>query len=242
MPRMRIRLWIGLLLTSLSLPLAAEEESGTYDPFEPLNRKIFVFNEGLDEYILEPVARGYRNVTPDPVERGVSNFISNLVDFNNIVNSILQGRVGDAIHSTGRFLANTTIGLGGLFDVASQMGVEQRSADFGQTLATWGVGQGPFLMVPVLGPRTLRSGVGTGVDVYISLPYQSDDSYISWGYTVVEAIDLRAQLLGADELISGDRYIFFRDAYIQRRQYLLSGGVIDDTFSDFEDEEDYEEF
>jgi len=209
------------------------------DPWETVNRKIFVFNDTLDEYVLLPVARGYRRVVPDPAERGVSNFIANVYEFNTIFNSFLQGRPGNAFKSAGRFLLNTTMGLAGLIDVATPMGIEHDPADFGQTLYTWGLDSGPYLVVPVLGPRTVRSAAGNFVDSYLSLPKYMDDgewAYLFWG---VEAIDLRAQLIKADEIITGDRYIFVRNAYLQRRQYFLTG-EIEDSFSEVED--DYVDF
>ena len=144
-----------LLVLALLLPLSSFAEE-TYDPLEPVNRKIYAFNDWADRYVLRPVARGYLYVAPEPVERGVSNFIRNIVDFNIIINSVLQGRLEDSVHSTGRFVVNTTLGLAGFFDVATRIGLERREADFGQTLATWGLGEGPFLMVPILGPRTLQ--------------------------------------------------------------------------------------
>ncbi len=229
-----------LLLTLLAVPLPAAAEE-TYDPFESVNRKIYIFNETTDRYVLKPVAKAYINITPDPVERGVGNFIRNVFEFNTIFNSVLQGRLADSAHSTGRFLINTTLGLGGLFDVASRIGLEHRPADFGQTLATWGVGKGPFLMVPILGPRTLRSGTGTLVDTYASLPYLSGEGEFVSGIAAIQAVDIRAELLKADELIVGDPYIFLREAYMQRRDYFITG-EIDDSFSDYEDEEDFEDF
>ena len=232
----RLLLVFALLVT---LPASAEEE--TYDPFESVNRKIYAFNSATDRYVLRPIARGYVTVTPDPVERGVGNFIRNIFEFNTIFNSLLQGRLADTAHSTGRFLINSTLGVGGLFDVATRIGIEERTADFGQTLYTWGVGEGPFIMVPVLGPRTLRSGVGTLVDTYASLPYLSNEGEIISIVTAIQAVDIRAQLLKADELIIGDPYIFLREAYLQQRNYFLTGEV-QDSFSDFEDEDDYEDF
>jgi len=236
-----------VLLLSVSFALSADEvlileDNRNVDPWEPLNRKIFGFNEGIDRYLLRPVAHGYRLITPDPVETGVTNFLSNIYEFNTIVNSILQGRAGDVVHTTGRLLINTTIGVGGLLDVASGMGVEKRPADFGQTLSVWGVDAGPYLMLPVIGPRTMRGTAGYVFDSYSSLPYLTDDSEIIWSFNGVEAIDVRAQLLRADELISGDKYIFVRNAYLQQREYFLSGGEIDDSFSDYEEGEDFEDF
>lgn len=236
------RFLLFLLMALAPVALQAADEEHSNDPFEPVNRKIYAFNEGLDSYVLRPIAKGYRTITPDPVERGVNNFIGNILEFNTIINSVLQGRAADALHSTGRFFVNTTVGLGGFFDVASSMGAERRQADFGQTLASWGVGEGPFLMLPILGPKTLRSGAGTVVDIYSGIPFLVDDTVVQYGFTAIETIDIRAQLLTADELLSGDRYIFVRDAYRQRREYFNSGGEVDDTFSDFESEEDYEDF
>jgi len=223
-------------------PLWQRIEPQKDDPWEPMNRKIFMFNEGLDRYMLRPVARGYRFVTPDPVEVGVTNFIRNIYEFNTVANSILQGRVDNTIHSLGRLIINTTIGLGGFFDVAAKMGVDRRPADFGQTLFVWGVDSGPFLMVPVSGPRTVRSGTGLVVDSFSSLPALSQGALFNWSFLGVEAIDTRAQLLRADQLISGDKYIFLREAYLSRRETFLNNGVVDDSFSDFEDWEDFEEF
>lgn len=223
-------------------PLWKRIEPEKEDPWEPMNRKIFVFNEGLDRYMLRPVARGYRLVTPDPLEVGVSNFINNIYEFNTIANSILQGRVDNTIHSLGRLVINTTIGLGGFFDVATKMGVERRRADFGQTLFVWGLDSGPFLMVPVSGPRTVRSGTGLVVDSFSSLPSLSQEAAFNWGFLGAEVIDTRAQLLRADQLISGDKYIFVREAYLSRRKTFLNEGVVDDSFSDFEEGENFEEF
>ncbi|MDZ7784805.1 MAG: VacJ family lipoprotein [Halioglobus sp.] len=227
---------------SLDDPLWQQIEPERHDPWEPVNRKIFVVNESLDRYMLRPVARGYRLVTPDPVEKGVNNFIRNIYEFNTIANSILQGRVDNTIHSLGRLVINTTIGLGGFFDVATKMGVDRRPADFGQTLFVWGFDSGPFLMVPVSGPRTVRSGTGLVVDSFSSLPAMSQEVLFNWGFLGIEAIDARAQLLRADQLISGDKYIFVREAYMSRRETFLNDGVVDDSFSDFEEGEDFEEF
>ena len=225
-----------------TLALAQVEEGENIDPWEPVNRKIFAFNEALDGYVLRPVAKGYRKVTPDPVEDGVSNFISNIYEFNTILNATLQGRPALAFDSLGRLVINSTVGLLGLFDVASAIGIPHVEADFGQTMHTWGVDSGPFIMVPVLGPRTVRSGAGQLVDSFASIPYLSDDTLFNFGFRGGEAIDIRAQLLKADELISGDRYIFLRNAYLQRRETFLNGGVIVDDFSDFEEGEEFEDF
>ncbi|MCB1844119.1 MAG: VacJ family lipoprotein, partial [Halioglobus sp.] len=171
-------------------PYGIAADGAMVDPWEPLNRKVFAFNEGLDKYALRPVARGYRFITPDPVENGVTNVLRNIYEFNTVLNSLLQGDVENTIHSLGRMLINTTIGLAGIFDVATPMGVERRPADFDQTLAVWGLESGPFLMVPVAGPRTVRSGFGLVVDSYTTLPSLSDERAFNWGFLAVDAIDL----------------------------------------------------
>lgn len=236
----RQSLFLVLLLSLAPATTAVANED--IDPWEPFNRKVFAFNEGLDRYILKPVARGYRAITPDPVERGVTNFIKNIYEFNTIFNSVLQGRPADAFDSTGRFIINSTVGVLGIFDVATRMGIEHNPADFGQTLAVWGVPSGPYVMLPMLGPRTVRSGSANLVDAYFSLPslYGDDPAYIA--FAVVETIDIRAQLIKADELISGDRYIFVRQVYLQQREAFINEGVIQDSFSDFESGEDFEDF
>lgn len=217
-------------------------EKADIDPWEPLNRKIFVFNDTLDKYVLLPTAKGYRFVMPDPAERSVSNFIANIYEFNSVFNSLLQGRPDHALQSGARFLVNTTVGLAGLLDVATPMGIQRSPADFDQTLYTWGVNSGPFLMLPVLGPRTVRSSAGYLVDTIYSIPSLQDNREWERLFGAVEVIDVRANLIKADDLVTGDRYVFIRNAYLQRREYFLTGGKVEDSFSDFEEGEEYEEF
>ena len=234
----------SLILLLLLLPLgrAWAEEGSTVDPWESVNRKIFAFNETLDRFILRPVARGYAFVMPDAAERGVGNFIANIYEFNHVINSLLQGRLDGAAQNGGRFVVNTTLGILGFFDVATPMGIEPNLADFGQTLAVWGVDSGPFVMLPIFGPRTVRSGVGYYFDVYTSIPALIDNREAAWIFWTIEVIDYRAGLLDAEDLITGDRYIFLRDAYLQTRQTFLNGGVVEDSFSDYEEQGDWEEF
>jgi phospholipid-binding lipoprotein MlaA len=230
-----------LLLLPLGTACAAVEER-EIDPWEPVNRKIFAFNETLDKYILKPTARGYRFVMPDAAERGVSNFIANIYQFNSVINSLLQGRLDGAAQSGGRFVVNSTLGLLGVFDVATPLGIQPHRADFGQTLAVWGFEPGPFVMLPFFGPRTIRSGAGYLFDTYTSIPALIDNREAAWAFWTVEVIDYRASLLDADDLITGDRYIFLRDAYISARETFVNGGVVEDSFSDFEEGEDWEQF
>ena len=235
-----------LLIVSLTLLFSGcastQHVDSERDPWQGFNRSMYSFNDGLDRAILKPAAKGYQAITPDFVEQGVRNFFSNLDDVSVAVNNLLQGKIGNAFSDVGRIVVNSTIGLLGLFDVASPMGLRKHDEDFGQTLGKWGAGSGPYLMLPFFGPRTVRSGVGYFVDTYTSIPYLIDNREAAWAFWTVEVVHYRATLLEADDLISGDRYIFLRDAYLQSRQTFLNGGVVVDDFSDFEEEEDWEEF
>ena len=232
-----------LLILPLSLVQAQVlEEERNIDPLESINRPLFAFNNGLDRLLVRPLAQTYHFVMPDVGERGVGNFFANLYDANAAVNALLQWRLDGALQSSGRFLVNSTAGLLGLIDVATPMGIRPYRTDFGHTLATWGVGSGPYLMVPLFGPRTIRSGTGTIVDVYISPQAGIDNVRVRNSLWGLELIDGRARLLKAEELMSGDRYIFVRDAYLQQREYFVNDGVVEDSFSDFDDggwEEDF---
>lgn len=233
-----------ILLLFLALPVSAalgKEAPVNIDPWESVNRKIFAFNETLDRYILRPAAVGYDWVMPDAAQRGVGNFIANIYEFNSIFYALLQGRPSGAAENTARFMVNTTVGVAGFFDVATRMGIQPNYTDFGQTMAVWGVKKGPFVMLPVFGPRTVRSGVGYFVDTYTSIPALIDSRETAYIFWTVEVVDYRARLLDADDLITGDRYIFVRDAYMQSREAFLNGGVVVDNFSDFEEEDDWEE-
>lgn len=230
----------GVLLAHSSI--AAESAA---DPLEPVNRAVFQFNEVTDRWFLRPVARTYSDLAPAPVQRGIGNALSNLRDVNYALNALFQGRFGDAASSTGRFAMNSTLGLAGVFDVATSAGIESSYADFGQTLSTWGVPAGPFVMLPVIGPSTVRDGAGFAVDAAaLSVPSQvpADDVRVAiWGTAIVHT---RAQLTSLDDLITGDRYIFLRDAYLQRRAGVLGeDATYDDpasdgfeSFGDFDDD------
>jgi phospholipid-binding lipoprotein MlaA len=219
------------------------EKPGAIDPWETFNRKVYTFNDTLDTWVLRPVAKGYKFVLPDVAQQGVSNFILNIYEFNSFFNSLFQGEIAGAGKAGGRFLINSTLGLLGFIDVATPMGIEPFRADFGQTLAVWGVESGPFVMVPVIGPRTVRSTVGYFVDTYSSIPELVNEDAWAWTFWTVEVIDYRARLLDAEDLITGDRYIFLRDAYLSRREAFVNRGIVVDNFSDFEaDAEDWEDF
>ncbi|MDX2465173.1 MAG: VacJ family lipoprotein [Porticoccus sp.] len=228
--------WTMLLLMGflVSSQVVADSAEITQDPWEGFNRKVFIFNDTLDTYALKPVAKGYRAVTPDPVEDGISRMFSNLGEIVNVLNDVLQGKFGQAGNDTGRFLVNTTIGLVGFFDVADDLGLPKNEGeDFGQTLGVWGVGEGPFLMLPLFGPSTLRDGPARIVDQLVN-PISEVD-HVPTRNTIygVDIISTRADLLKAEELVSGDKYSFIRDVYLQRREFLLNDGKVEDDFGSY---------
>ena len=233
---MGVRTRIYSLAAGLLLASTASMAAELADPWEGMNRKVFVFNDTLDSYFLKPVAKGYLAVTPDPVETGVSNFFENLGEVGNILNDVLQWKWGQAANDTGRLLVNSTVGIAGLFDVAQRVGLPRSEGeDFGQTLATWGVGQGPYVVLPFLGPSSLRGLGGMPVDSYAN-PIRYVDHVPTRNSTyAVDLLDTRASLVAAEDLISGDKYSFMRDAFLQRREYLIQDGDVEDDFSGDDD-------
>ncbi|HIX61546.1 MAG TPA: VacJ family lipoprotein [Candidatus Halomonas stercoripullorum] len=221
----------------------AVEDRHPDDPWEGFNRGVFAFNDTLDRAVLKPVARGYRWATPQPVQTGVGNFFSNLGEIRTTLNSLLQGKPGNAGRSTSRFLLNTTVGIAGLWDVATPMGITAEREDFGQTLGVWGVGEGPYLVLPLLGPSTVRDTGGLPLDMVSYPVYYVENDKVRYGLTALRIVDVRAGLLDQEELIQGDRYTFIRDAYLQRRRFEVSDGELgDDPFAseDFDfDEADF---
>ena len=211
------------------------------DPYESFNRKVFAFNDGLDRYLLKPAAKGYKAVSPQPVERGVINFFSNLGEVTHVVNDVLQWKWHQAGVDSSRFLINSTIGVVGIFDVATSMGIEEADGeDFGQTLSAWGFGQGAYIVLPFFGPSTTRDALAMPVNRLTNPVTYVDDESTRWTLTALDIINTRAQLLDTEELISGDRYLFIRDAYLQRRDYLINDGEVEDSFGSESDEFDSE--
>ena len=213
------------------------------DPWEPVNRGVYTVNRGLDRVALKPVARGYRKVVPVFIRRGVGNFFSNLRTPLTIVNQLLQGKGRVALSDTGRLLLNSTIGIGGLFDPASAAGLDEHREDFGQTLAVWGVPDGPFVMVPLLGPRTLRDAVTIPLDLLAHPLHHYENTSVRDKLRGLEVVNIRARLLAGEALIedSADPYITLRDAYQQNREYLIFDGEppedYDDLIDDFLEED-----
>ena len=196
------------------------------DPLEPLNRTVFQFNDGLDKAIFKPVATAYKAVTPTPVRTGVSNFFGNLLDVRTLINNVLQLRPKDAVETVMRLGVNTLFGLGGVLNVASEMQLDRQPQDFGQTLGVWGVGSGPYLVLPVLGSSSPRDVVGIVVQSNTDIVTNLDHVPTRNSLTVLRVIDLRAGLLQATELLdlaSLDRYAFARDAYLQRKRVGVTG-------------------
>ena len=208
-----------LLILLLSFPIFGEEIN---DPFEDLNRDIFIFNEKLDEKLLKPAALTYRKVTPQFARTGVTNFFNNLEEIDTTINQVLQGEIKYAFNDAGRFVINSTIGLFGLIDVASKMGLEKHEEDFGQTLGVWGFDSGPYIMIPFLGPSNPRDLLSRPISSFLSGTFAMEDNDVKITLVGIDALETRERLLDAETLIIGDKYIFVKDAYIQSREYELS--------------------
>ena len=200
------------------------------DPWEEVNRSIFSFNNWLDAYALKPVARGYDFITPKPVQQLVTNFFDNLGEIRNAANAALQLKPVDTFASISRFGINSTVGMLGMIDVATPLRIEKRYQDFGLTLANWNVPSGPYVVVPLLGPRTVRSGIGIIPDSMFSLKQQVEPESDRLFTQSIDIINTRASLLSAEELVVGDRYTFIRDTYLQRRNYIITGELPEDDF------------
>ena len=214
-----------LLVLLFSFPLFAKEIN---DPFEDLNRDIFVFNEKLDEKILKPTALVYRKVTPQFARTGVTNFFNNLEEIDTTINQVLQGEIKYAFNDAGRFVINTTIGLFGLIDIASKMGLEKHEEDFGQTLGVWGISSGPYIMLPFLGPSNPRDLLSRPISSFLSGTFAMEDNDVKFTLVGIDAIETRERLLDAETLIIGDKYMFVKDAYVQSREYEINNGSTED--------------
>jgi len=214
------------------------------DPWQGFNRTMYGFNDGLDRAILKPAAQGYKAIAPDFVETSVRNFFENLDDVSVAVNNLLQGKVSNSFSDVGRVLINSTFGIFGLFDVASSFGLTKHEEDFGQTLAVWGMDSGPYIVWPIFGPSTLRDSPSLVVDRVLLNPltYVEIKTIERVGIIALDAVSVRAELLSLEETvdeISTDRYTFIREAYLDRREFLISDGVAagnDDLYDELDDE------
>jgi len=210
--------------------LPANHSPPPQDPWESWNRGVYRVNDKVDRAVVKPIARTYVRAVPAPARTGVSNFFANLRTTTVMVNDALQGKFGAAANDLARFVVNTTVGVGGLLDPASQMGLDKNDEDFGQTLGRWGVPPGPFVEIPLLGPSDARDGSGRVVDIFTGPTHYIDNNWVSYGLYGVSALDARASLLSLDETLQKvfDPYAFVRDAYLQRRAYLVSDGKASD--------------
>lgn len=205
------------------------------DPLKDLNQKTHNLNQTLDLQVASPVARFYKRITPDFIEIGVTNFTQNVEDLSIGLNNILQGKIKSGFSDLGRFTLNSTIGIAGFLDIATDMGLEKHDEDFGQTLAVWGVPDGPYLVLPGLGPSTMRDTLAMIPDAFLTPLWLIDHDRTSYSLTAIDLIDTRARYLGLESVVIGDEYLFYRDAYLQSRQFEIKDGEIEDDFDDFDD-------
>ncbi len=235
-PRMRT-ITVGAVALALTACSTVQTPSKD-DPWEGFNRSVYTFNDTIDQYALKPVAKGYVKVTPQPVRDSVTNFFANIGDVYNAANNLLQLKIADGVEDIMRIVINTVFGVGGLFDVASLAKLPKHNQDFGLTLGHYGVPAGPYLVLPLLGPSTVRDGVGMVGNYFINPLTYVNPPALSWGLYGLDVVSARANLLGASDLLEGaaiDKYSFLRNAYLQRRQYLLSDGHTSGNLPDYGD-------
>lgn len=227
----------GLLIVSTALLQGCATRQNP-DPLEPMNRKVFSFNQALDDNLLKPVATGYKAVTPQPFRTAISNFGGNFKDLWSAINLFLQGHPGDGATQIMRVSVNTTLGLAGLIDIATPMRLERQNEDFGQTLGVWGVKPGAYIVWPFLGPSTLRDSVSIPGDLYFSPRLVINDDEAAMGVSILQVINARAGVLDVTNLMADvalDPYSFVRDAYLQRRQsQVYNGEPPEEEYEDYD--------
>lgn len=220
-------------------PASAQEDYDEFesgytnpDPWEGFNRAVFRFNDTVDKYTLKPLAKGYNAVMPEFLNDGVSNVFSNLGEPRNLVNNSLQGKFHDAGVDLSRFLLNSTLGVVGIFDVATRMGLQRNDEDLGQTIGSWGAPSGPYVVLPLLGPSTVRDAGARVPESFIGYTYTGQVDHVPTRNTAfgTDILDTRAALLGQERLIRGDRYAFVRNAFLQNREYRVRDGEVVDEF------------
>lgn len=217
----------AMLAVLLTAGCASTRVSDPRDPIEPYNRAVYRFNDDFDKAFLRPVAKAYKAVTPEPVNRGITNFFANIADVTSLVNNILQFKMSRAGSDLGRLVVNSTVGFLGFMDVATNLGLPSYKEDFGQTLGYWGLAPGPYLMLPILGPSSMRDTLGWAGDIVVDPFFSIDVGEIYWGFVALRTIDYRADRLGAGEVLEDaapDPYVFLRDAYLQQRRNLVYDG------------------
>ena len=244
---------LGILLVSWIMTGCATPTTHEADPFENFNRGVFAVNDGIDKIVLKPVAETYTTLVPESVDTGITNFFSNINDVIVVANDLLQLKFKQAAADTGRVVLNSTVGLLGFFDVASEFGLPKHLEDFGQTLGYWGVGDGPYLVLPFLGPSSVRDTVGLGADIFLDPRYYvggSREARVIFASEAVNKVDMRADLMDMEEVLNVaalDKYSYLRDAYLARRNYLVYDENPpldeddDDIFGDDDDDESEDE-
>ena len=220
-------LFLALLCACASLPPGKRDPR---DPWERMNRATYRFNDAFDKTIARPVARGYRKALPQFAQTGVRNFFDNLQTPIVMLNDLLQGQVRSFVNDTARLVINSTFGIGGLFDPATAVGLDKNDRDFGQTLGKWGVHKGPYVVLPFLGPSDVRDAVGRAGDTYSTPTTYLDDRYWRYGLWLLDKVDLRSRYLDYDHLVDAayDPYAFLRNAYLQNRDFKVTGGASPD--------------
>lgn len=219
--------WLVGGVLALALAGGAVAEGNPHDPYEGFNRAMYSVNDAVDRALIKPLGQGYDKAVPLPVKASVGNFFGNAGDLWIGVNGALQGKFANAGSDVGRLLINSTIGIFGLFDVASELGLERHDEDFGQTLAVWGAGDGGFVFWPILGPRTVRDTAGWGVDYFADPIAYIRPIPVRNSVATLRLVDVRASLLPADKMIDEaalDKYAYIRDAYLQRRRNQIYDG------------------
>lgn len=241
--------WVGALGASLLLFGCAtnpDRVADPRDPLEPYNRAVYSFNDGIDRAILRPVAAGYQKITPEPVDRGITNFFGNIADVTSVANNILQFKMSRAGSDVGRIFINSTVGILGFIDVATNVGLPSYKEDFDQTLGYWGIAPGAYFVLPLLGPSTIRGTIGRAGDVVTSPLFNVREEEVNWALAGLDLVDRRANLLAAGRILDDaalDPYSFVRDAYLQRRLNLVYDGnpPKQDGQEDFWDDIDFDD-
>ena len=234
-----ILLILLLVTTGCATTNSMSDDFNPEDPYEKSNRKVFEFNNKIDKSFLRPVTDFYDKATPEFAQTSITNFFANLDDIRISINNLLQGNVVESMSDITRFFINSIFGLGGFFDVASEMGLEKHSEDFGQTLGKWGAKPGPYLMLPFLGPSTTRDTFTFVGDTALAPALSLDDNAARVGLISLDLINTYSAFTGIADIESKDQYAFLRDAYLERRKYEINDGLSEEDLSNDEDFEDF---